>query len=185
MNVLVFASSPNKDGLTEECAQAAAEGIRSAGASAEIVYLNDEDIGSCQACGRGWGTCRDEHYCQVDDGFQAVHEKAGQADGYVVVNPVYFGQLSESAKACFDRLRRCEATRGDESALGGKPAIGVAAAGGSGGGIVSCLDEMSRLFAHLRCSVFDMITVTQKTRAYKPAAIREAAAAMAASLSEE
>lgn len=179
MNFLVFASSPNKDGLTEECAQAAAEGVRSADASAEIVYLNDADIGLCRACDRGWGTCRTEHHCQVEDGFQVLHEKTKDADGYVVVNPVYFGQLSESAKAYFDRLRRCEATRGDDSALSGRPVIGVAAAGGSGGGIVSCLDEMSRLFSALRSSVFDMITVTRKSRPYKPAAIRQAAEAMA------
>jgi multimeric flavodoxin WrbA len=184
MDVLVFHSSPNKDGLTEECAEAAAEGIRSSGATAEIVYLNDAGIGLCQACGRGWGTCLQEHYCQVEDGFQAVHEKTKQADGYVIVNPVYYGQLSESAKAYFDRLRRCEATRGGESALAGKPVVCVAAAGGGGGGTVSCLDEMNRLFSHLHCSVIDRIAVTQKTRPYKPGDIREAAAAMAASLGE-
>ena len=182
MNILIFASSPNRDGLTAQCAEAAAEGVRSAGLGAETVYLNDERIGLCRACSRGWGTCLTEHRCQVEDGFQAVHEKTKQAAGYVLVTPVYFGQMSESAKACFDRLRRCEATRGDQSALTGKPAIGVAAAGGSGGGIVSCLDEMNRLFAHLRCAAFDMITVTQKSRPYKPAAIRAAAAAMAAAL---
>jgi len=184
MGILVFASSPNKDGLTAECAQAACEGIRSSGREAELVWLNDAGIGVCQACGNGWGTCRTEDYCQVEDGFQAVHEKVRAADGYVLVNPVYFGQLAESAKACFDRLRRCEATRGDESALAGKPAIGVAAAGGGGGGTPSCLSEMDRLFAHLRCSVFDLITVTRKSRGYKPTAIREAAAAMARSLAD-
>ena len=179
MDVLIFASSPNKDGLTEQCAQAACEGIRAAGGNAEIIYLNDEDVGLCQACGRGWGSCRQEHQCQVGDGFQVVHERTKGADAYVVVNPVYFGELSESARAFFERLRRCEAQRGGESALAGKPVIGVAAAGGSGRGITSCLEQMNRLFDHLRCSIFDMITVTRKSRPYKPAAIREAAQAMA------
>jgi multimeric flavodoxin WrbA len=185
MGVLVIASSPNKDGLTAECAQAAADGVRSAGLDAEFLWLNDEEIGLCKACERGWGPCRQEHRCVVEDGFQALHERVKAADGYVLVNPVYFGQLSESAKAFFDRLRRCEATRGDESALSGKPAIGVAAAGGTGGGIVSCLDEMNRLFSHLRCRVADMITVTRKSAAYKPGTIRQAAAAMAAALKAE
>ena len=180
MKVLVFASSPNKDGLTEECTRAAVEGARSAGADAEIVYLNDAGIGLCQACDNGWGTCLGDHTCQVADGFQAVHRQAAEADAYIVVNPVYWGQLAESAKACFDRLRRCEATKGDASALAGKPFIGVAAAGGSGGGIVSCLDEMNRLASHLRCTAFDMITVTRKSRPYKPDTVRAAAAAMVA-----
>lgn len=182
MKVLVFASSPNKDGLTAECARAAADGAGAAGLDAEIVFLNDGDIGLCQACNRGWGTCREEGRCRVEDGFQAVHAKTREANAYVVVSPVYFGQLSESAKAFFDRLRRCEATRGDRSALNGKPAIGVAAAGGGGGGTVSCLDEMNRLFSHLRCDVFDLITVTRKSRPYKPATVREAAAAMCRAL---
>jgi len=111
-----------------------------------------------------------------------LHDRVAGADGYAIVNPVYFGELSESAKAFFDRLRRCEATRGDESALSGKPAIGVAAAGGSGRGTISCLDQINRLLSHLRCDVADLITVTRRSRAYKVPAIREAAAAMAASL---
>jgi multimeric flavodoxin WrbA len=182
MGVLVFATSPNKDGLTAQCATAACEGLRSAGVEAELVFVNDEGVGLCQACNNGWGTCREKHVCQVEDGFQALHERIKQAQGYVLVSPVYFGQLSESAKALFDRLRRCEATRGDQSALAGKPVIGVAAAGGGGGGTTSCLDEMNRLFSHLRCSVFDLITVTRKTRPYKPGTIREAGSAMGAAL---
>lgn len=182
MAIIVLASSPNRDGLTAECAQAAADGIAAGGREARTIWLNDENVGLCKACGSGWGTCLAEHTCQVQDGFQAVHERAAFSDGLVLVNPVYWGQLSESAKAFCDRLRRCEATRGEESALRGKPAIGVAAAGGSGGGIVSCLDEMLRLFQHLRCVPFDMITVTRKSRSYKPAAIRAAAQAMCGAL---
>ncbi len=85
MAVLIFSCSPNKDGLTAQCAEAAFEGIRKAEREADIVYLNDEDVGLCQACGRGWGTCREEHYCQVEDGFQALHERTREADGCVLV----------------------------------------------------------------------------------------------------
>jgi multimeric flavodoxin WrbA len=140
--------------------------------------LNDHDVGLCAACDRGWGTCRQTHECQVQDDFQSIHARTREAGCYVVVSPVYFGQLSESAKAFFDRLRRCEATRGDDSALADNPIIGVAAAGGSGGGTATCLDEMNRLFAHLRCSVFDLIPVTQKSRAHKIKTIRHAAERM-------
>jgi len=184
MKVLIFASSPNRDGLTAQCAQAALKGITDAGPEAEIVWLNDRDIGLCQACNRGWGTCREEHVCQVQDGFQALHADARDADAYVLVNPVYFGELSESAKAFFDRLRRCEATRGDDSGLAGKPALGVAAAGGSGRGTVSCLAQMERLFSHLRCRIADLVTVTQQSRPHKADAIRLAAARMAESMLE-
>jgi len=179
MKVLVFASSPNDDGLTHACAAAACEGIAAAGLDAELVRLNDARVGLCHACAQGWGTCRTEHRCQVMDGFQDLHKAANEADGYVVVSPVYFGELSESAKAFFDRLRRCEATRGDESALAGKPMLGVAAAGGSGGGTTTCLDQMNRLFAHLRGSTWDLVPITRKSRPYKVDTIRHAAEAMA------
>ncbi|MFO8007434.1 MAG: flavodoxin family protein [Candidatus Brocadiia bacterium] len=184
MDVLIFAASPNKDGLTAECAEAALEGVRLSGAAAEVVYLNDEDIGLCQACARGWGTCLKEHYCQVEDGFQGLHKRTRSARAYVLVSPVYFGELSESAKAFFDRLRRCEATRGDESALRDKPIIGVAAAGGSGRGTDTCLHQMRRLFDHLGCDVADLLTITQRSRSYKPDAIRSAAQALGESLKQ-
>jgi multimeric flavodoxin WrbA len=179
MKVIVFASSPNSDGLTQACADAACEGVRAAGVQADLLRINDARVGLCHACAQGWGTCRTEHRCQTSDGFQDMHEATKAADGYIVVSPVYWGELSESAKAFFDRLRRCEATRGEESALAGKPALGVAAAGGGGGGTVSCLDQMNRLFAHLRANVFDLVPITRKSRPYKVDTIRRAAEAMA------
>ena len=126
MNVLVLSASPNKDGLTAACAAAAVEGARQAGGHAEEVRLNDLQVGMCQACDNGWGTCLKDHECQVEDDFQALHGRMRQADAYVLVTPVYWGEMSESAKSFTDRLRRCEATRGDESGLSGKPAIAVA-----------------------------------------------------------
>ena len=179
MNVLILTASPNRDGLTAECAQRAAEGLTEAGAEAKIICLNNAGVGLCRACESGWGPCRTKHRCRVEDGFQALHAEVCGADALVLVTPVYYGQMAEAAKAFFDRLRRCEATRGESCALAGKPAIGVAAAGGSGGGTVSCLDEMNRLLAHLRMQPFDLITVTQKSRPYKPDAIAAAARTMA------
>ena len=87
MHILVLTSSPNFDGLTAACAAAALEGIRQAGASAEEVRLNDLDIGHCEACGEGWGPCQTRHSCQALDDFQALHARAVQADGLVLVSP--------------------------------------------------------------------------------------------------
>ena len=101
-----------------------------------------------------------------------------QADAYVLVTPVYWGELSESAKALTDRLRRCEATRGDGSSLGGKPVIAVAAAGGSGNGMITCLLSMERWIEHVRARKFDFIPVNRWNRAHKLVAIRSAARAM-------
>jgi multimeric flavodoxin WrbA len=181
VNVLVISSSPNTDGLTAACAAAATQGVALAGGHAQEIRLNDLEVGLCHACGNGWGTCRTDHTCQIKDDFQALHRRVCEADAYVLVSPVYYGELSESAKALTDRLRRCEATRGDSSGFVGKPVIAVAAAGGGGGGTVTCLMSIERWIQHVRGRVFDLIPVTRATRPHKLAIIQEAAQAMASS----
>jgi multimeric flavodoxin WrbA len=178
MNIIVISSSPNKDGLTAACAAAAVEGALLAGGHAEEVRLNDLQIGLCQACDNGWGTCLKEHECQVEDDFQSLHARVCQADAYVLVTPVYWGEMSESAKAFTDRLRRCEATAGSESGLFGKPVIAVAAAGDSGNGMITCLLSMERWIEHVQARKYDLIPVNRWSREYKLAAIRAAAQAM-------
>jgi multimeric flavodoxin WrbA len=181
MNILVLSASPNFDGLTEACAEAAISGIREAGHNAEAVRLNDLSVGMCEACGNGWGTCLNQHRCQVEDDFQPLHLKAVQADALVLVTPVYWGEMSESAKAFTDRIRRCEATDGKNSRLAGKPVLAVAAAGGSGGGMITCLQSMERWIQHVKARTFDLIPVNRWSRTYKLEAIRAAALTMAES----
>lgn len=176
--VAIMTSSPNKDGLTAACGSAAKRGVEAAGAVPDEIHLNSFDIGRCRACGTGYGTCRTEHRCETQDDFGALHERLLSADAYIVISPVYWGDLSESAKAFLDRVRRCEATAREASRLAGKPCIGVAAAGGSGGGTVTCLFTLQQFFNHVRSSVFDLITITRKSRDYKLAAIESAARAM-------
>ena len=117
MRILVLSSSPNADGLTAACARAALEGVQKEGARRRRIRINGAGIGLCKACGNGWGTCRDEHRCEVEDGFQKVHQDIVESDGLVLVTPVYWGEMSESAKALTDRLRRCEARAGEKSRL--------------------------------------------------------------------
>jgi multimeric flavodoxin WrbA len=178
VKVVVVSASPNTDGLTAACAKAAVQGVREAGGQAEEVRLNDLDVGKCSACDNGWGPCRSQHECQVVDDFQALHLRLAQSDGYVLVTPVYWWEMSESAKAFTDRLRRCEATAGEASKLSGKPVIAVAAAGGSGNGTVTCLLSMENWIKHVRARPFDLVPVTRWTRPYKLEAIRQAAQAM-------
>ena len=178
MNTLIISSSPNPEGLTSACARAALEGIVQAGGEAKEVRLNDLSIGSCKACDHGWGTCLDEHYCKVLDDFQALHERMLKADAFVFVTPVYWGDLSESMKNFTDRLRRCEALKGDQSGFYQKPMMMVAAAGGSGNGMLSCLARLERWIEHVHARKWDFIPVHRWSREYKLEAIRAAAEAM-------
>ena len=108
LKVVAVQSSPNMDGLTCQLAKAVLEGAKSKGAETELVHLNKLKIESCMAHDRGWGTCRTEGKCMIQDDFQNLREKINKADALVFSTPVYFGDLSESAKRFFDRWRRWE-----------------------------------------------------------------------------
>ena len=103
----------------------------------------------------------------------------------VLVTPVYWGEMSESAKAFTDRLRRCEGNRGEESRLAGHPMVMVAAAGGTGNGMITCLASMERWMDHVKARKFDLIPVNRWTRGYKLETIRAAGEALAAQLREK
>ena len=174
MKITIITSSPNKNGLTAACAKEAKDGALLNDAIVSLICLNDLNIPSCSACNNAWGSCRNEHKCQVEDDFQKTHLSLKDSDALIIISPVYWGELSESAKNFFDRLRRCEATNGDDNILAGKPIICVAAAGGSGNGTISCLESMERFVTHLRAVKYDFISITQRTRDYKLKTIKNA-----------
>ena len=180
MTIVVLSSSPNAAGLTAACARSAVEAALAAAPSIQVkeIRLNGANIGLCKACGDGWGTCRSEHHCQVEDGFQAIHREVINADAVVLVTPVYWGEMSESAKAFTDRLRRCEASAGAASRLRSKPVIAVAAAGHSGRGLGSCLRSLERLIRHVQARQFDLFGVNRWNRQDMLRAIGESTAAM-------
>lgn len=180
MKVLVVTSSPNTNGLTAACAESARLGIVDGRSPARVVNLNEFRIERCAACGDGWGPCQTEHRCRLTDDFAKLQEMFAQAEGYVWVTPVYFGEPSESFRAFFDRLRRCEATKSGSkaSALRDKPVVSIAAAGGSGNGAVLCLAQMERLVKQLGAAAADYIPVTQRSREYQMETIHDALVAM-------
>lgn len=192
MKVLIITCSPNKNGLTAACGKAAKQGIVSGKGKAVVVRLNDLEISKCEACKNGWGSCQLKGICQVFDDFQALHKQVSEADGFIVVTPVYWWDMSESAKAFLDRLRRCEAMK-DNNRVQGKPFICIAAAGGTGFGTLNCLASMEKIFLHLNNLQFsgmsdamcDFIGVTQHNRSYMLEAVRAAAEKMAAGNSKK
>jgi len=184
MPVTILRSSPNTDGLTAACVAAARDGLASGASEATEIRLTDAELGVCRQCGNGWGTCLRDHVCQVHDGFGAIHHELLDSDAVVIVTPVYWGEASESIKAFLDRLRRCEATR-DDSVLRGKRFLLVAAAGGTGGGLISCLAQLERFVQHVGASRYDLIGVTRWTREAKLSEIERSAAGLAESLATD
>jgi len=148
--------------------------LESMGAEVEFVHLNRLNIAACQACNDGWGTCRSEGVCVQKDDLEALREKVADADALVFSTPVYFGDLSESAKCLFDRWRRCEVADREGSSLKGIWAIGIAAAGGSGGGAVTALRNLEGVLRWLQFGIFDLVPVTQRSKVHKLAMLEQA-----------
>ena len=166
MKILAIQSSPNDDGLTARTTKAVMKGAGEEGVVVEIVNLNELIIKPCLACDGGWGQCRREGTCVVEDEFQSLRDKIHSADATVFATPVYWGDLSETAKIFLDRLRRCE-VKGEFKTLNEKIALGIASAGGSGNGCVKCLLHLEDYLKRVGFTIFDLVTVTQASKEHK------------------
>ena len=104
MKTLVISGSKNLKGRTASLIDALCRGIKKAGSDSEVIFLPHMNIELCRQCNDdGWGICREETRCIIDDDFMSVVEKIDNADAVVFANPVYFGDLSESMKAFLHR----------------------------------------------------------------------------------
>jgi NAD(P)H-dependent FMN reductase len=175
MKALVISGSRNPEGRTASLINALCHGISTAGGDSEVIYLPQMNIELCRQCNDdGWGICRDERRCIIDDDFAAVAEKIDDADAVVFANPVYFGDLSESMKAFLDRFRRVRTTipKGPLPTSGRPPgpfnndsgpiAVGLCYAGGSGNGTTSCCMNLERILQICGFDVVDMIPVRRQ-----------------------
>jgi len=186
MKLLIVSGTPKSDGLCQSLVAAAETAARSA--EVETVKLSDYRLQGCRMCGDGWGDCNKTHRCAHgdEDGFNGLQEKCRDADAFVWITPVYWGETSEAMKCFPDRLRRCQATKqwsnekNDKSFLEGKTFIVVASAGGSGNGIVNAFSQMERAVSHMKGSVYDFIGVNRWNQAYKREALKEAVASLIA-----
>jgi len=163
MNVPVVSGSRNPQGQTARAAEALLDGLRRGGADADVVFLPTLAIERCRQCDQaGWGACRAEGRCVIDDDFAALVDRLKAADAVAVVTPVYFSDLAESLRAFLDRLRRtCRHDAGKEG-LVGKPAVGLCVAGGGGGGAPACTASLEKVLLTCGFDVVDMVPVRRQ-----------------------
>lgn len=162
MKVVIISSSPNEIGLTNSCVEIAKETLEKEKIETEWIVLNQYNIKKYEACGkRGWGICLEEHRCRMKDDFNDLKQKIDAFDAMIIVTPVYFYEMSESAKTFFDRLKRCESFD-ENSYLKNKNMLCIACAGGSGDGTENTLHSMKILAKFLHMNVVKQIGVTKK-----------------------
>ena len=169
MKVLMILGSRNPQGQTATAAAALLEGggLRSEtspnAVEIERVFLPEMAVERCRQCeDSGWGICRTEGRCVIEDDFAALVDKIREADAVAFATPVYFSDLSESMRAFLDRLRRI--SRHDEGQRGieGKRAVGICVAGGGGGGAPECTVSLKKVLRTSGFDVVDMIPVRRQ-----------------------
>jgi multimeric flavodoxin WrbA len=162
MQFVIVLGSRNPTGQTAQAAQAVRDGLVAAGGEGELFYLPQLEIERCRQCdAKGWGTCRSEGQCVIEDDLASIVDQIRRADAIVFANPVYFGDLSESMRAFTDRLRRICRVQESRQGIQGKPAIGVCVAGGGGGGAPTCTVSLEKV---LRTCGFDVVDVVPARR---------------------
>jgi multimeric flavodoxin WrbA len=120
-------------------------------------------IERCKQCEEnGWGICRKEGRCVMDDDFAPLVDKVSNSDGVIFATPVYFGDLSESIRTFLDRLRRITRHETGRKGITSKPAIGICVAGGGGGGTPTCAVSLEKVLSTCGFDVVDMIPVRRQ-----------------------
>ena len=168
MKVLVVSGSRNPAGQTATATNALVDGITAQGWEAEQAFLPQMNIERCRQCeDNGWGICRTEGKCTIEDDFALLVDKIKNADAVVFATPVYFGDLSESIKSFLDRLRRTCVNENGRNGIEGRVAVGVCVAGGGGGGAPACTVSLERILATCGFNVVDLIPVRRQNMAMK------------------
>jgi len=163
MKILVLSGSRNPQGKTAQAIDSIRKGIAEAGGESECLFLPELNLERCRQCDSdGWGLCRKEGRCTVEDDFPTLVTKIKGSDVVVFANPVYFGDLTESMRGFLDRLRRILFLRNNPAIPPGIPAVGLCYAGGSGNGAPNCCASLDRVLQICRFDVVDMIPLRRQ-----------------------
>lgn len=162
MKVFMISGSRNPEGRTAQCCNAIAKGLTKAGATSELVFLPVMNLERCRQCDPdGWGICRREGRCIIDDDFTSLVDKLKEADLAIFANPVYFRDLTESMRGFLDRVRRLNFMQSSRP-FNGKPAMGLCLAGGGGGGAPSACYNLDTILQMCGFDVIDMWAVRRQ-----------------------
>jgi len=163
MKVLAILGSRNPEGRTARATAALMRGLESEGATTEMIFLPALRLERCRQCdANGWGACRREGRCVIEDDFPAVAQAVRDADLVIFATPVYFGDLSESMRALLDRLRRVTRHEAVRGTIEGKEAVAICVAGGGGGGAPACTVSLEKTAATCGFDVMDTVAVRRQ-----------------------
>lgn len=163
MKLLLICGSRTITGQTARAVDAFMKGAAKAGSEAERIFLPSLRIERCRQCeDNGWGLCRREGRCVIQDDFAAVADQVRSAQAVLFATPVYYSDLSESLRAFLDRLRRTCTVEAGRLGIAHKPAYGICVAGGGGGGAPACCLSLEKALATCGFDVVDLLAVRRQ-----------------------
>ncbi len=163
MKCIAVIGSRNPSGQTAQAVDALLKGVETAGGIVERWFLPTLTIERCRQCEQdGWGLCRTEGKCIIDDDLASIVDAVLSADAIVFATPVYYGDLSESLRAFLDRFRRTITHSERQEALASKQCLGICVAGGGGGGALSCAVSLEKVLQRCGLSLVDLVPVRRQ-----------------------
>lgn len=177
MKICIISGTPKKDGLCQSVIEVAKQGAIEANATIDEIKLCEMNIERCKVCGNGWGACVKDQCTYGDDGFNEVKDRIKDCDAIIIATPVYWGETSEALKSFLDRLRRYDFQH--KEVMYNKQVLLIAVPGGTGNGMLSCLEQMDRFCRHTGAIIYDYIGINRWNCDYKRVAVKSAAYTMA------
>jgi multimeric flavodoxin WrbA len=173
MSAIMILGSRNPNGQTAQAADAFIEGIATASLTCDRVFLPEQALERCRQCeDNGWGICRTEGRCIIEDDFAELFESMAESALVVFATPVYFGDLSESLRAFLDRVRRITRVEQQKARLTEKPCVGICVAGGGGGGAPRCARCLEHILGPAGVALWDVVPVRRQNLQVKKQVLR-------------
>lgn len=135
MKVLLICGSPHEHGCTYTALAHMAERLEKNGVETELLWLGNQPIAGCVAC----GACSKTGECFRKDIVTLAAEKCASADGFVFGSPVYYAGASGQLVSFMDRLFYCASRH-----LRNKPACAVVSC--RRGGATAAFESINKYF---------------------------------------
>ncbi len=145
MIILGIVGSPRKNGRTNRLVDAALEGAKSKNVSVKKIYLVDYELKQYKGLG---GSEEAFQYCPEE-----LSMLCEEADAIILGAPVYWGDINGMTKDFMDTVRIPNSN--------GKPALGLAIAGGTGKGLLSGVQSIYHFFFHKQMRGIDPTPVSR------------------------
>lgn len=136
MKVVAIDGSPRKDSNSQSAIEVAKREFELQGIAFETLKVGNKEVRGCIAC----GSCYKTGECILaDDNFRAYTKKMEEADGLLLVSPVYYAGIAGTMKSFLDRAFYISQGKYRHK-IGG--AIGVARRDGG----ITTFDQLNKYF---------------------------------------